>query len=100
MANFSLQIMNPELRKFLTYRLKLIFIGLFLLGFYSKISSQEYFQQEVNYNIQVILNDQLHELNAFESLEYIKTLDRDGLCEIKGSVTALEKVRNLLDILS
>jgi len=63
--------MNPELRKFLTYRLKLIFIGLFLLGFYSKISSQEYFQQEVNYNIQVILNDQLHELNAFESLEYI-----------------------------
>ncbi len=44
---------------------------LFFIGFYSKIFSQEYFQQEVNYKIQVSLNDQLHELNALETLEYI-----------------------------
>jgi hypothetical protein len=34
-------------------------------------SSQEYFQQEVNYKIYVTLNDKGHELNAFETIEYI-----------------------------
>lgn len=34
-------------------------------------SSGEYFQQEVNYRIQVTLNDTLHELNAFETVAYI-----------------------------
>ena len=34
-------------------------------------SSQDYFQQEVNYKIQVTLNDRMHELNGFESVEYI-----------------------------
>jgi hypothetical protein len=34
-------------------------------------SSQDYFQQEVNYNIHVTLNDSNHELNGFESVEYI-----------------------------
>ena len=38
---------------------------------FSKVLSQEYFQQEVNYKIHVSLNDRLHELSAFESLEYI-----------------------------
>ena len=33
--------------------------------------SQEYFQQEVNYKIHVTLNDKSHELNSFESVEYI-----------------------------
>jgi hypothetical protein len=33
--------------------------------------SQEYFQQEVNFNIHVSLDDELHELNGFESIEYI-----------------------------
>ncbi len=37
----------------------------------SSVLSQEYFQQEVNYEINVILNDRLHELNAFETVEYI-----------------------------
>ena len=32
---------------------------------------QEYFQQEVNYEIQVTLNDKSHELSSFESVEYI-----------------------------
>lgn len=36
-----------------------------------RASSQKYFQQEINYVIQVALNDKLHELNAFEQIEYI-----------------------------
>ncbi|MBE3086260.1 MAG: hypothetical protein IMZ64_08590, partial [Bacteroidetes bacterium] len=36
-----------------------------------KASSQEYFQQEVNYKINVTLNDIKHELNGFEFIEYI-----------------------------
>jgi hypothetical protein len=36
-----------------------------------KASSQKYFQQEVNYNIQVNLNDKKHELNGYETIEYI-----------------------------
>jgi len=34
-------------------------------------SSQEYFQQEVNHKIRVTLVDSIHELNGFESVEYI-----------------------------
>jgi hypothetical protein len=33
--------------------------------------SQEYFQQEVNYKINVTLNDIKHELDGFESIQYI-----------------------------
>ncbi len=33
--------------------------------------SQDYFQQEVNYKIEVKLNDVDHELSAFETIEYI-----------------------------
>lgn len=33
--------------------------------------SQKYFQQEVNYKIQVSLDDKLHELHGFETVEYI-----------------------------
>ncbi|MGD0342121.1 MAG: M1 family metallopeptidase [Bacteroidales bacterium] len=36
-----------------------------------KASSQNYFQQQVNYKIHVTLNDRKHELNGFESVEYI-----------------------------
>jgi hypothetical protein len=36
-----------------------------------KASSQEYFQQEVNYKIEVTLNDRNHELTGFEAVEYI-----------------------------
>lgn len=35
------------------------------------ISAQDYFQQEVNYKILVTLDDQKHELNAFETVYYI-----------------------------
>lgn len=47
------------------------FICLFCFGSFSRVLSQEYFQQEVNYHIQVSLNDSLHELNASETIEYI-----------------------------
>ncbi len=36
-----------------------------------KVLSQKYFQQEVNYKINVTLNDRHHELNAAETVEYI-----------------------------
>ncbi len=42
-----------------------------ILDPFPEASSQEYFQQEVNYKIHVTLNDKCHELNAFESVEYI-----------------------------
>ncbi|HAQ21398.1 MAG TPA: hypothetical protein DCR40_19540 [Prolixibacteraceae bacterium] len=40
-------------------------------GLFSRAAAQEYFQQEVNFRINVSLNDKLHELNAFETIEYI-----------------------------
>jgi len=50
---------------------QLLFSCLMIFGHLSEASSQEYFQQKVNYNIQVTLNDKLHELNAFETVQYI-----------------------------
>jgi len=42
------------------------------LGFFSFLKAQtNYFQQEVNYTINVSLNDHLHELYAFEKIQYI-----------------------------
>jgi hypothetical protein len=45
-----------------------------LVVFFFAASSQEtkpYWQQQVNYQINVRLNDQLHQLDAFEKIEYI-----------------------------
>ena len=42
----------------------------FLLSFNTKISAQNYFQQEVNYTIHVSLDDEKNELNATDSIEY------------------------------
>lgn len=50
---------------------QLLLICLITIAPLSKASSQEYFQQEVNYRIHVTLNDSLHELSAFETIEYI-----------------------------
>jgi hypothetical protein len=52
------------------FRQYLLF-SLLLLWPFLKASSQDYFQQQVNYKIQVTLNDSKHELNGFESVEYI-----------------------------
>lgn len=46
-------------------------LGLMITGICSEASTKEYFQQEVNYRIQVRLDDKRHELSAFEALEYI-----------------------------
>jgi hypothetical protein len=45
---------------------------------FMNVASQGYFQQEVNYKIQVTLDDRRHELNGFESVEYINN-SRDTL---------------------
>lgn len=45
-------------------------LGLLSLCF-ATLSAQQYFQQEVNYKINVKLDDVKHELNADENLEYI-----------------------------
>ena len=70
MKAFRLQIINVRLRRVPTSKLHLIFLC-FFIGICFKTLSQEYFQQEVNYNIHVTLNDQLHELKAFETVDYI-----------------------------
>lgn len=53
--------------KLLNYRLLVI---LFIWPL-TNIQSQEYFQQEVNYTIQVKLDDTKHELLAFQTIDYI-----------------------------
>ena len=55
---------------FQTIRLQL-YIGLIIFLTSYKALSQEYFQQEVNYRMQVTLNDKCNELNAFETIAYI-----------------------------
>jgi hypothetical protein len=50
---------------------RLSFISLIILLNFFGTSAQEYFQQEVNYTLDVTLNDSLHELNASETIEYI-----------------------------
>jgi len=59
-----------------TYFKKIIRKRLFLLcllsvALYSTAFSKSYFQQTVNYSIDVRLNDKRHELSAFEAMEYI-----------------------------
>ena len=49
----------------------IFFIILLVLWPSQNVLCQEYFQQEVNYKISVSLNDSRHELNGFESIEYI-----------------------------
>jgi len=44
---------------------------LIFIGYCPTASSQGYFQQTVNFKIDVSLNETLHELNAFERIEYI-----------------------------
>lgn len=51
----------PMIKKIATLTLSLITTAL---------SAQSYFQQEVNYKINVSLNDTKHELSAFETIEY------------------------------
>jgi len=57
---------------FLTYSFRqVLIICIVINGSFIRASSQEYFQQEVNHKINVTLDDRRHELNAFETIEYI-----------------------------
>ena len=50
---------------------KYLIIGLSILFPLQELLSQDYFQQQVNYDIRVTLDDRNHELSGFESLVYI-----------------------------
>ena len=69
--------MKSSLRNSLHKLLNKYFFIQYLLLFFGiawpflDVSSQNYFQQKVNYEIHVSLNDMKHELNGFESVEYI-----------------------------
>lgn len=51
--------------------LKLFYIICFFLFYSFTFAQQNYFQQEVNYDIDVTLNDVTHELSAFQKIQYI-----------------------------
>ncbi len=62
---------NLRIHPFTWIARRLLFIYMIVtLSFFDALS-QKYFQQEVNYKINVSLNDTLHELRAFEKMEYI-----------------------------
>lgn len=48
----------------------LLMLFLMLLGTFPNAFSQSYFQQKVNYSLDVTLHDKVHELSAFEMVEY------------------------------
>ncbi len=67
---------NSRLKSWQILRYKYLFRKYLLLSLgvffpFLKVSAQDYFQQKVNYGIHVTLNDVKHELNGFESVEYI-----------------------------
>lgn len=51
--------------------MKNYFAALLLAAFPGFASAQNYFQQEVNYKIEVSLNDQAHELTGTQEIEYV-----------------------------
>ena len=50
---------------------KYLLLSIGIVWPFLNVSSQDYFQQQANYKIHVALNDDKHELNGFESVEYI-----------------------------
>jgi len=50
---------------------KLIVLAILAFWPSDSLLSQDYYQQEVNYKLNVTLDDRKHELNAFESIEYV-----------------------------
>ena len=64
--------MKDSGKHFGTFKLKwALVVYLIIVGMFPKAFTQEYFQQKVNYTIDVKLNDKSHELSAFEKMEYI-----------------------------
>lgn len=66
----TIKTRNNSLTNFRFIKNLLIIFVLIILPI-PKVFSQEYFQQEVNYKINVTLNDRHHELSAIEIVEYI-----------------------------
>ena len=67
--------MKDSGKHFGTFKLKwALVVYLIIVGMFPKAFTQEYFQQKVNYTIDVKLNDKSHELSAFEKVEYINLL--------------------------
>ena len=56
--------------------LRFFYIISFLFFYNSVNAQQNYFQQEVNYTIDVTLNDVSHELSAFEKIQYINNSNK------------------------
>ncbi|MES2515952.1 MAG: M1 family metallopeptidase [Bacteroidota bacterium] len=56
--------------------LRLFLITSFLFTYSIVCAQQNYFQQEVNYSIDVTLHDDTHELSAFEKIEYINNSNK------------------------
>ena len=73
----KVQLINYQMNKPI---LTLLFTILATLVFSQK-SEQPYFQQEVNYDLQVILDDKNHTLSGFAKIEYINN-SPDDLKEI------------------
>ncbi len=73
MMNYELTSRNElvYLEPILFYmRLLTLFILFFVFSF-AAVSAQDYFQQEVHYQINVALNDSTNSLSAFERITYI-----------------------------
>ena len=66
------QILNLILKHIKKYILpgQLLWTFFIFIGYCPITTSQGYFQQEVNYRINVTLNDSLHELSAYEEVQY------------------------------
>ena len=67
----SLSVNNLRTHFRTTLFRQLVILVLLTTGTHFQASSQKYFQQEVNYRMQVTLDDKQNELNAFETIEYI-----------------------------
>jgi len=52
-------------------KMRFVFYGAFFFIFCRLNAQENYFQQEVNYKINVQLNDSIHTLKGFEEIEYI-----------------------------
>lgn len=61
--------LKTPINKYFYQKCFLLLTGIFFP--FLSMHSQNYFQQKVNYDIHVALNDKLHELDGFESIEYI-----------------------------
>jgi len=62
-------------RCIIALRKSLLFFAILLSSYY--LIGQEYFQQQVNYKIDVSLVDNSHDLHAFETIEYINNSPDD-----------------------